>query len=59
MDFDVPKREKCANTFFQRVSIGGFCVKSQFILEIRGNDFLSITRQKCIIGQNELGGSNK
>ena len=51
MDFAVPK---CVNgeKKIQRVSIEEFCVKSQFILE---NDFLSITRKKCIIGQNELG----
>ena len=35
MDFDVLKRENGGNTFLQRVSIGGFCVKSQFILENR------------------------
>ena len=50
MDFDAPKCVNGENTFFQRVSIEGFCVKSKSILENRGkNDFLSITRQKCIL----------
>ena len=56
MDFDVSKRVNGVHIFSTRI-IGCFCVKSQFILE--NFDFLSITKQKCIIGQNELGSLNK
>ena len=59
MDFDVPKRVNRGNTHFQRVSIGGFAWNPNLYWKLGENDFLSITRQKCIIGQNELGGSNK
>ena len=56
MDFDVSKRVNGVHIFSTRI-IGGFCVKSQFILE--NFNFLSITKQKFIIGPNELGSLNK
>ena len=56
MDFDVPKRENGENTFFQRVSIGGFCVKSQIILE---NDFLTFPAKNSKTCRKEFLDGNK
>ena len=57
MVWDVPKSEKWTLYVFFSSFVRGYFGKSQFILEKRGNDFLSIWKQKCIIGQNELGSS--
>ena len=59
MVWDVPKSEKRDLNVFFKLCKGGISENPNLYWKIGENDFLSITRQKCIIGQNELGGSNK
>ena len=60
MVWEVPKSEKWPiYVFFFIFCKGGISENLNLYWKIGENDFLSITRQKCIIGQNELGSSNK